>query len=180
MYIMITNYGDGVSAWYQMGYLRHPGDTCSHAYTQWLPTGGTASTQIGPCVSVGVKYRYGIKKYQDDLGFYWNSYMLRDSDGTLFWDAPGDPESLGFTAADAEYSSEVVNEHDQSGGGNATRAALENAVWYDSNFNIVYADIPSSDRFCQGCNPSQNPFPVGPYNTNWLTNKSFQVWTDGF
>lgn len=180
VYVMVTNYGDGVPNWYQIGYNRVPGDTCSHAYMQWLPSSGTGVYSVGPCLTAGIKYRYGAKKLQDDLGFYWNSYILKDADGTLFWDAPGDPESLGFTAADAEYSAEVINENDQSGGGNLTRATLENAVWYDGNLNIVYSDIPAADRFCQLCNPSSDGFPVGPFNTRWLTNRSFEVWTDGF
>jgi hypothetical protein len=180
VYVMITNYSDGIPNWYQMGYNRVPGDSCSHAYMQWLPSSGTGVYAVGPCVTAGVKYRYGMKKYQDDLGYYWNSYVLKDADGILFWDSPGDPVSLGFTAAAAEYSAEVINERDQTGGGNAARGLLENAVWYDANLNIVYADIPAADRFCQNCNPSTNGFPVGPYNTRWLTNKTFEVWTDGF
>lgn len=181
VYVMLTNYSLGGTVWFQIGYRRLAGNGCAHLYTQRLDMQGVLTdVDAGFCGGAGVKKRFVIKKLQDDVGFYWQSYVLQDSDGTMFWDAPGDPTALGFSIGDGEYSSEVINEADQSGGGNASRAKLENAVWYDSNLNIVYADIPSGDRHCQRCNPSTDGFPVGPYNTNWLTNRSFEIWTDGF
>jgi hypothetical protein len=113
---------------------------------------------------------------QDDAGYYWRAFALKEDNQVLMYDALGDPSgaSVGFTIEDAEYSSEVINEHDQSGGGNASRGKLESLYYFDAALNAVPADIPSADRFCQLCGAA------GPYNTNWLTNRAFEAWTDAF
>ena len=122
-------------------------------------------SDTGPCVPAGVAYRYVIKNLGGLNG--WAAYVLRNSDGTQVWGAPHDPIGLGFTIDDAEYSTEVINEADQAGGGSSSRGYLDSPKWYDSYMNPVNANIPSADRFCQRCNPSTDGYPVGPYNTDW-------------
>jgi hypothetical protein len=90
------------------------------------------------------------------------------------WDAPA-PTSLGFTIDDSQYSYEVLNEADQSGGGNLSRGKLESAYWKNSSDVWVAADMPPVDRLCGYCAGTN-----GHYNSNWLTNRAFEVWTDGF
>jgi len=85
------------------------------------------------------------------------------------------PASLGFTIDDTQYSSEVINKHDQSGRGNLSRVKIESAYRKNSTDVWVPADIPAgADRLCNPCGSA------GPFNTNWLTNRAFEVWTDGF
>ena len=184
VYVMVTNYGNqgAYGRWYQVGHVRQKGNGCAYHYMQYNPGDGSPIvTDLGPCATPnGTKYRYYIQKLSDDLGFFWDSRVLYDSNGALAYAFNGDPSSLAWTTEDGEYSSEVINEHDQSGGGNLTRAKLENAGYYNSSLTLVNADIPATDRFCQLCNPSTNGFPVGPYNTNWTNTRSFEIWTDGF
>jgi hypothetical protein len=190
---MLTNYADFYTAdgikvwnpWYQIGIAKQPGQNCPHYYMQrWEPAfGADANGNPVPltdwsanCSPNGQKFRLRIQKLQDDLGFYWRSYVLKEADLSLAFEADGDPSgaSIGFTIADAEYSAEVIDEGDQSGGGNATRGKLESLYWFDANLAAIPAAIPAADRFCQLCGGA------GPYNTNWLTDRAFEDWTDGF
>jgi hypothetical protein len=172
-YVMLNNLGDGISDWFQIGFYRVPGDTCARrSYTQLLTAGGVLTDRTGPCMTSGVKYRLRIERMMDD-GVYWRPYILVESTLALFWDAPA-PESLGFTIDDTQYSYEVLDEADQAGGGNASRGKLESAYWKNSSEAWVPADMPAADRMCNLCGAA------GHYNTNWLTNRAFEAWTDGF
>lgn len=172
---MLNNLGDGVADWFQIGFYRIPGDSCARrASTQQQLPSGPPIDHAGPCMSSGVKYRLRIEGSVDDLGVYWRPYILVESTLALFWDAPA-PASVGFTIDDTQYSYEVLDEKDQAGGGNASRGKLESAYWKNSSDAWVPADIPAADRLCDLCAGVN-----GIYKSNWLTNRAFEVWTDGF
>jgi hypothetical protein len=174
---MLTDESNFAGVWYQIGYYRIPGDACvARAYTQRKIDSGQRFDQTGPCLTSGTQYQFRLEKLHDDLGYYWRASIIRWSDSVLIWDAPGDPSSSspGFTIADGEYQYEVINERDQSGGGNASRAKLASAYYWDANFNALPADMSGGELHCDDCDP------FGPYNTNWLNTRTFEDWTDGF
>lgn len=173
-YVMLNNLGDGVLDWYQVGYVRRAIDaSCSRRiYSQRRTAAGQNFEVYGPCATAGVKYRFRIERETDGFDIWWRTYVLVESTQAVFWEGP-QPAALGFTIEDTQYSSEVFNEHDQSGGGNLSRLKIESAYWKNSTNVWVPANIPAgADRLCDLC-PT-------PYNSNWLTNRAFEVWTDGF
>lgn len=173
-YVMARN--DAGTGYHQVGYWRWPGaanPNCSTWYEQHKVVGQPmVTTGSAVCGTAGVSYRLRIRKLTDDLGTYWTTQVLRDTDGAQVFRAP-DRASIGFTVERGEYSFEVVNDgRDQSGGGNSARARLAGLAYYSSTGAIVAASIPAADRFCDLC-PT-------PYNSAWPTVSTLDVWTDGF
>lgn len=180
VYVMLTNYSAQAPGWYQTGWVKYPGyrsGSCSVHYTQYLfedfQSGpGTTFTTIGNCVVGGTEYRYKLRIDGNDT----RSFARRVSDDVIVWESPRDPEGIEFEAQDAEYSAEVFNNADVSGGNTSNRSWARELAWWNVNdvkVNAVIQGGSGGHRFCQRCGSE------GPYNTDWLSSDYFEVWTNG-
>ncbi len=168
--------------WLQTGYVKIPG-TSAHWYQQYSTGNTVVSDDIvcslqDPCVNatIGSRYRTIIQHKVPTGENFWHSTILLDSSGATVWTGTDvDASTLGFSPTYLEYASETLDVHDQSGGGNASRMAMDNMQWYSTSaLTLKTPDIQGSERVCDLCGSA------GPYNYNWTSGHSYEVRTDGF
>ena len=173
-YVMVWKPNVGVDdGWLQVGYVRTQVASI-HFYMQYSDGFNYYSDNVScivpgdPCVyaDAGVTYRHVIKELLDPpAGYYWHVWNAND----VY------TYELDFTPTTVQYASEAVNQHDQSGGGNASRVHLYTLKWYESiSLTVRYPDIQGAERTCDLCGSN------GPFNYRWLSGSDFEVWTDGF
>ena len=151
--------------YHQVGWRQIRGESAASWFSEWndgsVPTTRKSSTSP----TSGTRYRLVVK-----YTTLWNGYVLLDSDGSMVWNAPDDPTSHSWYPTDAKYAAETWNHGDRTPGTSSLKARLDTLRWYDENGDIVYAYIPSVDRFNDDSST---------YHASWGADyRSFDLWSD--
>jgi hypothetical protein len=142
---------------------------------QWNPPNQQTVTRYSTsCASSGTWYTLALRHEYVGPYWTWESYVLTSDNCCYVWQSPWDPQNLQYTPEDGEFSSEVINPHDQSGGSNNYPSYLDAAYWWDSSYNARYTNWQGSERFCQLCGTE------GPFNASYLDGNTVRLWTDGY